>query len=136
MADKKQEIEKVLTRGVETILPSKDGLADLMAEKKITLYQGFDPSSSNLHIGNWIGIRKLAQFQKLGHQVIFLIGDFTGMIGDPTDKSAARKKMTNEQARKNAEDYTKQVGSTLKFTGENAAKVLFNSEWLSSVIFH
>ncbi len=135
MADKKQEIEKVLTRGVETILPSKDSLADLMAKEKITLYQGFDPSSSNLHIGNWIGIRKLAQFQKLGHQVIFLIGDFTGMIGDPTDKSAARKKMTKEQSRKNAEDYTRQVGSTLKFTGENAAKVLFNSEWLSKLTF-
>jgi len=135
MSEKDKEIEKVLTRGVANILPTKEGLASLMAKKKITLYQGFDPSSKNLHIGNWIGIRKLAQFQQLGHQVIFLIGDFTGMIGDPTDKSAARKKMSKEQARKNAKEYTQQVGKTLKFTGSNAAKVLFNSEWLSKLSF-
>ena len=135
MSENNQEIEKVLTRGVVNILPAKKELAALMAKKKITLYQGFDPSSKDLHIGNWIGIRKLAQFQKLGHQVIFLIGDFTGMMGDPTDKNAARKKMTKEQARKNAEDYTKQVGKTLKFTGPNAAKVLFNSEWLGKLSF-
>ncbi|RLC32589.1 tyrosine--tRNA ligase [Candidatus Woesebacteria bacterium] len=135
MAEKDLDIEKVLTRGVASVLSTKKELAALMAEKKLILYQGFDPSSKNLHIGNWIGIRKLAQFQKLGHQVIFLIGDFTGMIGDPTDKSAARKKMTKEQAKKNAEDYTQQIGKTLKFTGSNAAKVLFNSEWLSKLSF-
>lgn len=135
MSEKDQEIEKVLTRGVANVLPTKNELATLMAKKEITLYQGFDPSSKNLHIGNWIGIRKLAQFQQLGHQVIFLIGDFTGMIGDPTDKSAARKKMSKEQAKKNAEDYAEQIGKTLKFTGPNAAKVLFNSEWLSKLSF-
>ncbi len=135
MAGKDLDIEKVLTRGVAEVLPTKKELADLMAKKKITLYQGFDPSSKNLHIGNWIGIRKLAQFQKLGHRVIFLIGDFTGMIGDPTDKSTARKKMSKEQAKKNAEHYTEQIGKTLKFTGPNPAKVLFNSEWLSKLSF-
>ena len=135
MSEKDLDIEKVLTRGVANVLPTKKELAALMAKKKLTLYQGFDPSSKNLHIGNWIGIRKLAQFQKLGHQVIFLIGDFTGMIGDPTDKSAARKKMTKEQVKKNAEDYTKQIGKTLKFAGPNAAKVLYNSEWLSKLSF-
>ena len=77
----------VLTRGVERVLPTKEGLAKLMETKKISLYEGFDPTSPSLHIGHLIGIRKLAQFQKLGHQVIFLIGDFTGMIGDPTDKN-------------------------------------------------
>ena len=135
MSENDTAIEKVLTRGVANILPSKKELADLMAKKKITLYQGFDPSSKDLHIGNWIGIRKLAQFQELGHQVIFLIGDFTGMIGDPTDKSAARKKMTKKQALENAKDYTEQAGKTLKFTGPNAAKVLFNSEWLAKLSF-
>jgi len=135
MSENNQEIEKVLTRGVVDILPAKKELAALMAKKKITLYQGFDPSSKDLHIGNWIGIRKLAQFQRLGHQVIFLIGDFTGMIGDPTDKSAARKKMTKAQALKNAKDYTQQVEKTLKFTGPNAAKVLFNSQWLGKLSF-
>lgn len=135
MSRKNQEVEKVLTRGVDSILPTKKALATLMGEKKITIYQGFDPSRKNLHIGNWIGIRKLAQFQQLGHQVIFLIGDFTGMIGDPTDKGAARKKMTKAQTRKNAKDYTRQVGKTLKFTGPNAAQVVFNSKWLSKLTF-
>lgn len=135
MSNKNPEIEKVLTRGVADVLPTKKDLTALLSKKKITLYQGFDPSSKDLHIGNWIGIRKLAQFQKLGHQVIFLIGDFTGMIGDPTDKSAARKKMTKEQTLKNAKDYTQQVGKTLKFSGPNAAKVLFNSEWLAKLTF-
>ncbi len=129
------KIDDVLTRGVADILPNKKGLADLMAKKKITLYQGFDPSMSKLHIGNWIGIRKLAQFQQLGHKVIFLIGDFTGMIGDPTDKSAARKKLTRQQVLENAKDYKKQVAKTLKFTGPNAAEIRFNSEWLSKLNF-
>ena len=135
MSESDKEIEKVLTRGVANILPTKEKLSALMNNKKITLYQGFDPSSKNLHIGNWIGVRKLAQFQKLGHKVIFLIGDFTGMIGDPTDKSAARKKMTKKQTVENAKNYTEQVGKTLKFTGPNAAKVLFNSEWLAKLSF-
>jgi len=64
-----QDMENVLTRGIDQILPSQKGLADLMEKRKITLYQGFDPSSPNLHLGNLIGIRKLAQFQKLGHKV-------------------------------------------------------------------
>ena len=135
MSNKSDELHKVLTRGVDDVLPSRKDLGALMTEKKIKIYQGFDPSSKDLHIGNWIGIRKLAQFQKLGHKVVFLIGDFTGMIGDPTDKTAARVKMTKAEALKNAKDYTKQAGKTLKFTGPNAAEVVFNSEWLSKLSF-
>lgn len=127
------EIDKVLTRGVEAILPSKDGLAELMTKRKITLYQGFDPSSPSLHIGNLIGVRKLAQFQKLGHKVIFLIGDFTGMIGDPTDKSAARKKLAKAEVLENAKGWKKQIEKVLKFEGPNAAEIKFNSEWLSKL---
>jgi tyrosyl-tRNA synthetase len=127
--------EKVLTRGVEQILPSKDGLARLMRSKKITLYQGFDPSSPKLHIGNLIGIRKLAQFQKLGHKVIFLIGDFTGMIGDPTDKEATRKRLTHKEVIKNAKDYQKQIKNILKFDGPNAAQIKYNSNWLAKLTF-
>lgn len=129
------EIDQVLTRGVSDILPSKEGLEKLLKSKKITLYQGFDPSSPNLHLGNFIGVRKLAQFQKLGHKVIFLIGDFTGMIGDPTDKSAARKKLTRGQVLKNAKDYKNQISRILKFDGENAADIKYNSEWLAKLSF-
>ena len=125
----------VLERGVSEILPSKKGLEKLMRAKKITLYQGFDPSSSSLHIGNLIGIRKLAQFQRLGHKVIFLIGDFTGMIGDPTDKSASRKRMTREEVLKNAQGYKEQIAKVLEFEGPNAAEIKYNSEWLSKLSF-
>jgi len=125
----------VLERGVSEILPSKKGLEKLMRAKKITLYQGFDPSSSSLHIGNLIGIRKLAQFQRLGHKVIFLIGDFTGMIGDPTDKSASRKRMTREEVLKNAQGYKEQISKVLEFEGPNAAEIKYNSEWLSKLSF-
>jgi len=128
-------IEMVLERGVSEILPSKKGLEKLMRAKKITLYQGFDPSSSSLHIGNLIGIRKLAQFQRLGHKVIFLIGDFTGMIGDPTDKSASRKRMTREEVLKNAQGYKEQISKVLEFEGPNAAEIKYNSEWLSKLSF-
>ncbi len=129
------DLEKILTRGVKTVLPSKDGLNKLMTKRKITVYQGFDPSAPSLHLGNFIGIRKLAQFQKLGHKVIFLIGDFTGMIGDPTDKSAARKKLTRKQVLKNTKDYKNQISRILKFDGKNTAEIKYNSEWLAKLSF-
>jgi tyrosyl-tRNA synthetase len=123
------DIEKVLTRGVQQVLPDKKGLADLMAKRKIKLYQGFDPSAPSLHLGNFVGLMKLRQFQKLGHEVIFLVGDFTGMIGDPTDKLATRKKLTREQVLENAKSWKDQAGKVLDFEGNNAAKFMFNSEW-------
>ena len=83
----------------------------------------------SLHLGNLVGILKLRQFQKLGHEVIFLIGDFTGMIGDPTDKVTARKKLSREEVLKNTEKWKEQVGKILSFEGDNPAKILYNSEW-------
>lgn len=130
-------IDEVLDRGVENIFPSRDELKKvLMSGKKIRLYCGYDPTAKSLHIGNAISINKLGQFQKLGHEVIFLIGDFTGMIGDPTDKSAARKKLTREEALANSENYQKQSSGYLKFDGENPAKVLHNSEWSDKLAFN
>ena len=83
-------LDQALTRRASTIMPSKKGLEKLMRQRRIRLYQGFDPSSPDLHIGHLVGLLQLKSFQDLGHEVIFLIGDFTGMVGDPTDKSAAR----------------------------------------------
>lgn len=132
---KKYSVDEVLTRGVKQILPTKNGLAKLMEKKKITLYQGFDPTAPSLHIGHFIGIRKLAQFQRLGHKVIFLIGDFTGLIGDPTDKSAARKRQTREEVLQNLKDYKKEVERVIDFEGPNAAEIRFNSKWLAKLTF-
>lgn len=129
-------IEEVLTRGVEQIFPDKETLKKkLMSGERIRLYCGFDPSAKALHIGNAIQLNKLRQFQELGHEVIFLIGDFTGMIGDPTDKSAARKKMTREEVLENSKEYQKQAVGYLKFDGENPARVLYNSEWSDKMTF-
>jgi len=129
------DIDQVLTRGVQQILPDKKGLAELMSKKKIKLYQGFDPSMPSLHLGNFVGLMKLRQFQKLGHEVIFLIGDFTGMIGDPTDKLSSRKKLTREKVLENAKTWKKQASSVLNFEGDNPAKILFNSEWSDKISF-
>jgi len=129
------DIEEVLTRGVQQVLPDKKGLASLMAKRKIKLYQGFDPSAPSLHLGNFVGLMKLRQFQKLGHEVIFLVGDFSGMIGDPTDKLAARKKLTREEVLENAKAWKKQASMLLDFEGSNPAKIVFNSEWLDKLNF-
>jgi len=112
MLTKQQKIEQALTRGVEKIYPSKKALQDfLLKNKKIRIYQGFDPSMPNLHLGHLVGILKLKQFQDLGNEVIFLVGDFTGMVGDPTGKiEGARPQLTHQQVLKNAKSYKKQAG--------------------------
>lgn len=130
---KEENIRRVLERGVSEILPSRAGLEELISKKKITLYQGFDPTSPSLHIGNLVGARKLAQFQKLGHKVIFLIGDFTGMIGDPTDKQSARKRLSKKEVLKNSQGYKEQLQNVVDFQGKNAVEVKYNSEWLSKL---
>lgn len=129
------DINEVLTRGVAEVLPSKDGLKKLMEDKKITLYQGFDPSMPSLHLGNLVGVMKLRQFQKLGHKVIFLIGDFTGMIGDPTDKLAVRKQLTREEVEKNYQTWISQIKNLLDFEGENKVEIRKNSEWSDKITF-
>ena len=129
------DTNEVLERGVQQVLPNKKGLFDLMAKRKIKLYQGFDPSMPSLHLGNFVGLMKLRQFQKLGHEVIFLAGDFTGMIGDPTDKLATRKKLTRKEVLENAKAWKKQASMLLDFEGKNPAKILFNSKWLDKISF-
>jgi tyrosyl-tRNA synthetase len=103
-------IDILLTRGVDKIYPSREALEKVLRSgKKLKLYQGFDPSGAHLHIGHAVGLRKLREFQSLGHKVIFLIGDFTGMIGDPSGKKDARKPLTKEQVLANAKDYQDQA---------------------------
>jgi len=131
-----EKIKEVLKKGVENIYPSPEALEKLLKSgKRIRLYCGFDPTSPNLHIGNAIQLRKLAQFQKLGHEVIFLIGDFTGMIGDPSDKTAARKKLNRKETLENLKNYKKQASKILDFSGKNPAKVLYNGKWNNKLKF-
>ena len=128
------EITTLLTRGVDAIYPNREELEKVLRSgKKLKLYQGFDPTGTELHIGHMVGLRKLAQFQKLGHEVIFLIGDFTAMVGDPSGKTTARQMLTKEEVAKNADEYIKQAGRILDFDGNNPIKILYNSDWLTKV---
>ncbi len=127
-------IEELLTRGVDKIYPSKAELEKVLRSgKKLRLYQGFDPTGPQLHIGHAVTLRKLRQFQDLGHHVIFLIGDFTGMIGDPTGKLSDRKILTKEKVLENAKSYKNQASKILRFEGENAVEIKYNSEWLGTI---
>ncbi|MEK7482475.1 MAG: tyrosine--tRNA ligase, partial [Patescibacteria group bacterium] len=132
MVDKTQKIEEVLTRGVEKILPNKEGLAKLMSQKKIRLYLGVDPTSPNLHLGHVIPLRKLQQFADLGHEAILLFGTFTAQIGDPSGRDERRKPLTAEQVEKNMADYQKQASKVLNFS---KVKIKRNGDWLSKLTF-
>ena len=128
-------IEELLTRGVENIYPSADFLRKkLESGEKLTIYLGADPSTPSLHIGHAIPLRKLALFQKLGHRVIFLLGDFTATIGDP-DKLSVRVPLTREQVAGNARLYKSQAAKFLDFDGANPARIQQNSEWLDKLSF-
>ncbi len=130
------KINEVMNRGVENIYPNREYLAkELASGKRLRIYCGFDPTAPSLHIGNAIQINKLGQLQALGHEVIFLIGDFTATIGDPTDKKATRKKMTRAEVVANSKNFKKQASAYLKFTGDNPAKVVRNSKWLDKISF-
>lgn len=127
--------DELLKRGVENIYPNEPVLKNLILKKKIKLYQGFDPSTDSLHIGHLSGLIKLRQFQNEGHKVIFLIGDFTGMIGDPTDKTAVRKKLTRAQTRQNAKNFEAQAKKIIRFNGKNPAEIIYNSSWQDKITF-
>ena len=127
-------IDELLTRGVDKIYPTREELEEvLISGKKLKVYQGFDPTGDKLHIGHMIGLRKLRDWQRAGHEVIFLIGDFTGMVGDPSGKTTARKMLSKEEVAKNAKSYIDQAGRILSFDGENPVKILYNSEWLAKL---
>ena len=129
---KKEKINEVLRRGIDTILPSKKRLAELMEKKRLRIYFGVDPTSPNLHLGHSVPLRKLRQFQELGHNVIFLVGDFTARIGDPSDKEKARKPMAEEQIRENMKNYIEQAAKILDI---KKVQIAYNSKWLSKMKF-
>lgn len=132
----KNKIKEVLEKGVEKIYPNAGALEKVLRSgKRIRLYCGYDATASTLHLGHTVTLRKLAQFQALGHEVIMLIGDFTTMIGDPTDKTAARKKLTRKEVLANLKNYKKQAGKILKFSGDNPVKLMFNSKWHDKLTF-
>jgi tyrosyl-tRNA synthetase len=120
----------LIKRGAEELLVESELIEKLKRGQPLRIKAGFDPTAPDLHLGHTVLINKLRQFQELGHQVIFLIGDFTGMIGDPSGKSATRPPLTREQVLENAETYKTQV---FKILDPAKTEVAFNSTWMDQM---
>jgi len=126
MSTTKEQIAE-LTRGTDEVLP-EDGLAEKLKEgRPLVVKAGFDPTAPDLHIGHTVLINKMRQFQAFGHEVVFLIGDFTGMIGDPSGKNATRPPLSPEEIQANAETYEAQI---FKILDKDLTRVEFNSRWM------
>lgn len=120
----------IIKRGADELLIEAELVEKLKKGQPLRIKAGFDPTAPDLHLGHTVLINKLRQFQELGHHVLFLIGDFTGMIGDPTGKSTTRPPLTAEQVQENAKSYTAQVFKILK---PEQTEVVFNSKWLNDL---
>jgi tyrosyl-tRNA synthetase len=125
-----QDQLEILKRGAEEILVETEFVEKLRAGRPLRIKAGFDPTAPDLHLGHTVLLNKLRQFQNLGHHVLFLIGDFTGMIGDPTGKNATRPPLTREQVAANAETYKTQV---FKILDPDRTEVCFNSTWMDTM---
>lgn len=126
-------IQDILTRGTENVIPSSDKLQTLLESgKKLHVYLGIDPTATRIHVGHAVPLRKLQALAELGHHVTFLIGDFTALIGDTSDKDTERPVLTSEQIHQNFETYKAQAEKLVDFSHVN---VVYNSEWLSKLTF-
>lgn len=126
-------INDLLTRGVENIIPSKSKLEELLnSGHKLNIFLGIDPTATRIHIGHAVPLRKLNEFAKLGHNVKFLIGDFTALIGDTSDKDTERPVLTTDQIQANFETYKKQAEKVVDFS---KIEVVYNSSWLKELKF-
>ncbi|HEY7584934.1 MAG TPA: tyrosine--tRNA ligase, partial [Candidatus Deferrimicrobiaceae bacterium] len=129
-----EEILKSLKRGAVDVIATEELERKLLRSRKegrpLRVKAGFDPTAPDLHLGHTVLIQKLKHFQEAGHRVVFLIGDFTGMIGDPTGKAETRKVLTREDVERNAATYKEQI---FKILDPSKTEVRFNSEWLSGL---
>jgi len=130
-----EKIQAFMNRGIEKIYPN-DGfvLKRMSSGEQLSMYLGIDPTGPTLHIGHSIALKKMAEFQKMGHKAILLIGDFTAQIGDP-DTSSVRKQLTHAEVLENAKLYKEQASLFLDFDGPNPAELRYNSEWTDPMKF-
>ncbi len=117
---------KLITRGIDEVLTEDDLTAKLESKKQLTVKVGFDPTAPDLHLGHTVILNKMRHFQELGHKVVFLIGDFTGRIGDPSGKNKTRPTLQKNELEQNAKSYSDQVYKILK---KDLTEIRFNSEW-------
>ena len=127
-----QKIDEVLSRRVAEVVVKDELRRKLQSGKKLRIKFGADPSRPDLHLGHSVVFNKLKEFQTLGHQIIFLIGDYTGLIGDPSGKSKTRPQLSEAEVKENAKTYLEQVGKVLDVS---RAEVRFNSEWFKKMSF-
>lgn len=133
---KQELVREVISRSVEKIYPSREALEKvLLGGRKLRLYLGVDPTGPHLHLGHLTNLLVLKRFQALGHKVIFLIGDFTGRIGDPSGRDTARKPLSESEVKNNLKTFRGQASRIVKFSRKNAAQVLFNSKWHKTLRF-
>ena len=125
-----KESLELLTRGTEEIIPEEAFLEQIDSKKTLRIKAGFDPTSPDLHLGHTVLLNKMKIFQDLGHEVIFLIGDFTGLVGDPSGVNETRPVLTEEQLKQNAETYKQQV---FKILDPDKTEIRYNSEWMNEV---
>ncbi len=132
-----QKQEELLSRSIKTIYPSKEALSEVLATgKKLRIYTGIDPTADYVHLGHSTNYIILKRLHELGHKIIVLIGDFTAMIGDPSDKTSLRKKLTREDVVKNLQTFKEQIGKILDFENkENPIEFKFNNDWLAPLTF-
>jgi len=128
MSDWQASLE-IIKRGTDEIIPEDALIEKLKAGRLLRVKAGFDPTAPDLHLGHAVLLTKLRQLQDLGHHIMFLIGDFTGMIGDPTGKNITRKQLTPEGVAENAKTYERQV---FKILDKDKTEILFNSTWMGS----
>ena len=129
MGSLEQSLE-IIKRGTDEVLLEEGLIEKLKSGKPLIIKAGFDPTAPDLHLGHTVLINKLRQLQDLGHKVCFLIGDFTGMIGDPTGKNVTRQPLTETQVAENARTYKEQV---FKILDEDKTQVVFNSQWMGTM---
>jgi len=130
--DKESKIKELLSRGVEQIIVKESLAKKLKSDKRLRVKLGVDPTSPKIHLGHSVILRKLRDFQDLGHQAIFLVGDFTAQIGDPSDKLSARKSLSRKEIQGNMKKYKEQVGKILDLS---RVEIRYNSEWHSKMDF-
>ena len=129
MAELQTQLQTI-KRGAVEVVPEEELVAKLKRGRPLRVKAGFDPTAPDLHLGHTVLIQKMKQFQELGHEVIFLIGDFTGMIGDPTGKSETRKQLTREEVANNAETYKEQI---FKILDPQKTIIEFNHRWMEKM---
>lgn len=128
MENKEQLVEEILSRGVAEVIDREHLKARLLSDKPLRIKLGIDPTSPNIHLGRAVSLLKLRDFQNLGHKIVFIVGDFTGQIGDTSDKDSERPMLSEDLVKKNMESYLEQA---YKILNKDLTEVYFNSEWLS-----